>query len=73
MKKIGLACRREKWEERTNINDQSIGIELVNQAECSIRQGSQYDYTNNMFFYFQTLIMLRLKIDYSSEGYSLQT
>ena len=26
-----------KWEERTNINDQSIGIELVNQAECSIR------------------------------------
>lgn len=36
-----------KWEERTNINDQSIGIELVNQAECSIRQGSQYDYTNN--------------------------
>ena len=36
-----------KWEERTNINDQSIGIELVNQADCSIRQGSQYDYTNN--------------------------
>ena len=36
-----------KWEERTNINDQSIGIELVNQAECSIRQGSKYDYTNN--------------------------
>ena len=27
-----------KWEERTNINDQSIGIELVNQAECSVRQ-----------------------------------
>ena len=25
-----------QWEERTNINDQSIGIELVNQAECSI-------------------------------------
>ena len=36
-----------KWEERTNINDQSIGIELVNQADCSIRQGAQYDYTNN--------------------------
>ena len=36
-----------KWEERTNINDQSIGIELVNQADCSIRQGAQYDYTTN--------------------------
>ena len=41
-----------KWEERTNINDQSIGIELVNQAECSVRQGSQYDYTNNYICLF---------------------
>ena len=41
-----------KWEERTNINDQSIGIELVNQAECSVRQGSQYDYTNNYICFF---------------------
>lgn len=41
-----------KWEERTNINDQSIGIELVNEAECSIRQGSQYDYTNNYICLF---------------------
>ena len=41
-----------QWEERTNINDQSIGIELVNQAECSIRQGSQYDYTNNYICLF---------------------
>ena len=41
-----------KWEERTNINDQSIGIELVNQAECSIRQGPQYDYTNNYICLF---------------------
>ena len=41
-----------KWEQRTNINDQSIGIELVNQAECSVRQGSQYDYTNNYICLF---------------------
>ncbi len=41
-----------KWEERTNINDQSIGIELVNQAECSIKQSSQYDYTNNYICLF---------------------
>ena len=41
-----------QWEERTNINDQSIGIELVNQAECSVRQGSQYDYTNNYICLF---------------------
>ncbi len=41
-----------QWEERTNINDQSIGIELVNQAECSIRQGPQYDYTNNYICLF---------------------
>ena len=41
-----------KWEERTNINDQSIGIELVNQAECSVRQGSQYYYTNNYICLF---------------------
>ena len=41
-----------KWGERTNINDQSIGIELVNQAECSVRQGSQYDYTNNYICLF---------------------
>ena len=41
-----------KWEERTNINDQSIGIELVNQAECSIRQGSEYNYTNNYICLF---------------------
>ena len=41
-----------KWEERTNINDQSIGIELVNQAECSVRQGSQYNYTNNYICLF---------------------
>ena len=41
-----------QWEERTNINDQSIGIELVNQAECSVRQGSQYDYTNNYICFF---------------------
>ena len=41
-----------QWEERTNINDQSIGIELVNQAECSLRQGSQYDYTNNYICLF---------------------
>ena len=55
-----------KWEERTNINDQSIGIELVNQADCSIRQGSQYDYTNNYVCLFsdfdntqiETLIIL---------------
>lgn len=26
---------KSNWEERTNINDQSIGIELVNQAECN--------------------------------------
>ena len=26
---------KSQWEERTNINDQSIGIELVNQAECN--------------------------------------
>ena len=41
-----------KWEERTNINDQSIGIELVNQAECSMRQGSKYNYTNNYICLF---------------------
>ena len=41
-----------KWEERTNINDQSIGIELVNQAECSIRQGSKYNYTNDYICLF---------------------
>ena len=41
-----------RWEKRTNINDQSIGIELVNQAECTIRQGSKYDYTNNFICLF---------------------
>ena len=40
------------WEDRTHINDQSIGIELVNQAECSTRQGSQYNYANNYICIF---------------------
>ena len=51
-----------KWEERTNINDQSIGIELVNQAECSIRQGSQYDYTNNYVCLFSDFDNAQIEI-----------
>lgn len=34
-KNLAWHAGKSQWGERTNINDQSIGIELVNQAECN--------------------------------------
>ena len=37
-----------QWEQRTNINDQSIGIELVNTSECFYEdQNKNLDYASN--------------------------
>ena len=52
-----------QWEQRTNINDQSIGIELVNTSECFYEdQNKNLDYSSNYICSFYDYDPLQIKL-----------
>lgn len=43
---------RSQWQDRTSINDQSIGIELVNKGWCHYQNSDELDFTEDYYCFY---------------------